>query len=187
MPRRRSHRHHPAEIGAQVTEEEKRVLSHIEKQLLAGHPFFKKFESEREIQNVRGTVTGGRDFAFQSELYRKGHWEHVVEEGEDTRGFSLLLRLDTEAIPKTRGANSQTMPATQILNHVFDGLRDLGYVCRSTPGGVVSSVKYITNEWEFKRKVGGRRDLVTVKGQVFYASRHEQALLMGTIRYELDK
>ncbi len=171
----------------EIASEQQRVLAHVEKPLALGHEYIKKDEADLLPANLKRKLTHNRD--FWNETFRQVYWQNVLRDGQDSRGFTILLNLTPEAtVVKGHMIHSETMAATVLLNHVFSHLDALGYKTQGTPGVVISAVQYATNTWHFERKApNGQKLVLTVTGEVFLSRGDKQAILKGEILCQIKK
>ena len=147
--------------AAEFLQERKQVFDYLQQQIEKEFPGVSA--RDQKIQFDDSQVGKSPDFP------KRGHEVHRV--------YNWFVNFEEEAFPKSQQGNSVTMSATRILNHYFDGLKDLGFRNQGSPGVAMSAVQLSSNQWTRE----DRR--IRIRGTVFSSPTVGQAI----VHLEIDE
>lgn len=118
----------------------------------------------------------------------KKHERHLLVnsqyDGQSMQKYSIILNLKQEALPVSVSRNSETMEATELLNHYCRPLERLGLANKSSPMVAISGIQYSSGVWipndQFTTPLN--TDIpVWVEGEVFFAPKDGQVVFRVTV------
>ncbi|MBL8820204.1 MAG: hypothetical protein JNL58_29545 [Planctomyces sp.] len=179
--------------------------------LLASHPQAKSRTSEAEVDayiNLRQNILNAlRDSFKQPHAFidpdasmnlrtGKFSWPDAIKkherdllvnsqyDGQNMQKYSIILNLKQEALPVSASRNSETMEATELLNHYFRPLERLGLANPSSPMAAISGIQYSSGVWIPNDQFATPHNTdspVWVEGEVFFAPKDGQVVIRVTV------